>query len=120
MVGCIRCQPEFDLIYWNWEKVGGLTSAGEECDQSKDKEVGTTGEIGNLVKLLRSASVLEWQTPSVLEYSVMGGGLTCNVQAIKNPIICHARVMSNVMVRLYSSMITCGAILSNPRSCTKG
>lgn len=38
---------------------------------------------------------------------------TCNVQAIKKPVNCHARVMSRVIVRLYSSMITCGAILSS-------
>ena len=42
--------------------------------------------------------------------------LTLNVHAMAKPESCHARVMSNEMVRLYLSMMTCGDILHRVRS----
>lgn len=41
----------------------------------------------------------------------MEGRLACNVQAMKKPVICQAIVMRSVIVRLYWSIMTCGAIL---------
>lgn len=40
-----------------------------------------------------------------------GRGLTWRVQAMAKPIHCQASVMRKVMVRLYGSMISCGAIV---------